>query len=303
MSTQPPAGENPWDHDDDAEQRQVPAHFVALEQQQRGRFIMSVVAVLLAPFVIDLPITALFHANFDRGEPGVPAAVLGVSLFIARFSFLGMWLAWGGSRLIWRIMATYLSLLFSCAVYGISREDRHATEAYSMAMLLVTVFAAMLAIPKLFGIRWVLLQELDSEDKISQPYRRQFSLLDMFLWTFTVAFVLGVFRWLGFPNLQGEASLAWFFLVTTIGLGMPAIAALLSMWAALHRGEEVQLRIALAAGFTLLLLSPLLLIAGIGNARGEAVVAILFTIAGSLFCLIAPLLLLRSFGHRLIRVA
>jgi MFS family permease len=301
MST-PPVGENPWDSpDDEIENRPVSAAALTLEQERRGRFILSLVAVLLAPFVIDLPITALFRVSAGHGDPGVPAVVLGVSIFIARFSFLGMWLAWGGSRLIWRIMATYISLFFSCAVFGISNEDRHATEAYSMAMLLITIFAAMMAIPKLFGIRWVLVQELDNPAAVSHQ-RRQFSLIDMFLWTFTVAFVLGVFRWLGFPDFRGEPSVIWFFIVTGIGLGAPAVASLLSMWAALHRSDDVQMRIIVSSVMVLLLLSPLLLLSGAGNASGEALFALLFTIVGTLFCLMAPLFALRSWGHRLIRV-
>jgi hypothetical protein len=183
--------------------------------------------------------------------------------------------------------------------------DTRATEGYSTVLLACAALAGALVVPKLFGIRWLSADRVGGTASDAKPTHtaRQFTLLDMFIWTATVAVVVGVIRWLGFPKDLLRMEPLGFLLIVGCGLGYPAAGTLLAMWAALARGPDVGPRCVVAWLAMIGLLSPILLIVG-ATARqeaGEAILIIVGAMSSTMFLVLAPLLVLRSWGYRLVR--
>ena len=271
------------------------------ELNARDRFVGAIAAILLAPLVIDVPIAAIMRSGGGNRESEFIFILALVSVTVAKFCLLAIWLAWGGSRLIWRVIVVFASLLFTC--FLITHDDR-ATEAYSTVLLACATLACAIASPKLFGVRWASADCASStacDAKLAHT-TRQFTLVDMFIWTATVAVVIGVIRWLGFPREALQANPVELAMIVGCGIGYPAAATLLAMWAALAPSPNVGPRCVLAWLAMLVLLCPILGLIGAGaRDSGEAVLTIVAAMSATMFLVFAPLVVLRSWGHRLVR--
>jgi hypothetical protein len=122
------------------------------ELNAHDRHVAAIAAILLAPLVIDVPMAAIMRGGLGRREPEFIFMLAMFSISVAKFCLLAIWLAWGGSRLIWRVIVVFASLLFTCFAFA---YDAHATEGYSAVLLACAAIAGTSAIPKLFGVRWV----------------------------------------------------------------------------------------------------------------------------------------------------
>jgi len=272
------------------------------ELNARDRFVGAIAAILLAPLVIDVPMAAIARGGLGNREPEFLFMMAMFSISVAKFCLLAIWLAWGGSRLIWRVIVVFASLLFTCFAFA---YDTHATEGYSTVLLACAAIAGASAIPKLFGVRWISADGgACSAGVIAAAHTaRQFTLVDMFIWTATVAVVAGVVRWLGFPRDFVHIHPVEMLLIVGCGLGYPAAGTLLAMWAALAPSPNVGPRCVIAWFVMIGLLSPFLLMIAAG-ARQEGGVVLLVTVgamSSTTFLVFAPLLILRNWGHRLVR--
>jgi len=269
------------------------------ELNARDRFVGAIAAILLAPLVIDVPMAAMMRGGLGRREPEFIFMLAMFSISVAKFCLLAIWLAWGGSRLIWRVIVVFASLLFTCFAFA---YDAHATEGYSAILLACAAIAGASAIPKLFGVRWVSADGGANSADATKPAHaaRQFTLVDMFIWTATAAVVAGVVRWLGFPRDVVHIEM---LLVVGCSLGYPAAGTLLAMWAALAPSPNVGPRCVIAWFVMIGLMSPFLLMIA-ATARQEGGVALLWIVgamSSTMFLVFAPLLVLRNWGHRLVR--
>jgi hypothetical protein len=272
------------------------------ELNARDRFVGAIAATLLAPLVIDVPMAAIVRGGLGHREPGVIFILAMFSILVAKFCLLAIWLAWGGSRLIWRVIVVFASLLFTCFAFA---YDAHATEWYSAVLLASAAIASATAIPKLFGVRWVSENAGAGSAEATTLARtaRQFTLVDMFIWTAAVAVVAGVIRWLGFPGELTQRDPAGMLLIFGCWLGYPAAGTLLAMWAALAPSPNVGPRCVIAWLVMIVLMSPFLLMIVAGDPR-EGGVTLLVTVgamSSTMFLVFAPLLVLRNWGHRLVR--
>jgi len=293
-----------WTDGIDSNGEQSPSLHVQSIPNPPTRFTLAVAAALLSPLLIDVPIAALMRAGLGRDEPGVVFQLVFYCVTGAKFCLLAVWLAWGSSRTIWRVIVVFVSLLFTCLAFA---YDAHATEGYSVVLLACVAISGICAIPKLLGIRWVNEDDLGTEARADAPghMARQFTLVDLFIWTATVAVVTGVIRWLGFPRDLLQMNPLEMLLVFGCGLGYPAAGTLLSMWAALAPGPNVGNRCGLAWLAMIGLLSPFLLMmaGGEGHQAGAAILTVIGVMSASMFLVFAPLLMLRSWGDRLVRLA
>jgi hypothetical protein len=285
----------------DGANRYRPRPFQA-ELNARDRHGAAIAAILLAPLVIDVPMAAIMRGGLGRREPEFIFMLAIVSISVAKFCLLAIWLAWGGSRLIWRVIVVFASLLFTCFAFA---YDAHATEGYSAVLLACAAIAGASAIPKLFGVRWVSENAGAGSAGAIAAARpaRQFTLVDMFIWTATVAVVAGVIRWLGFPREPIQMHPVETLLTVGCTLGYPSAGTLLTMWAALAPSPNVGPRCVIAWFVMIGLMSPFLLMIAAG-ARQEAGVALLIIVgamSSTMFLVFAPLLVLRNWGHRLVR--
>jgi hypothetical protein len=262
----------------------------------------AIAAILLAPLAIDVPMAAIMRGGLGHREPAFIFMLTMFSISVAKFCLLAIWLAWGGSRLIWRVIVVFASLLFTCFAFA---YDAHATEGYSTVLLACAAIAGASAIPKLFGVRWISENGRPSSADATKSAHaaRQFTLIDMFVWTATVAVVAGVVRWLGFPRELTHMHPVESLLIFGCGLGYPAAGTLLAMWAALAPSPNVGPRCMIAWFVMIGLMSPFLLMIA-GGARQEGGVALLVIVgamSSTMFLVFAPLLVLRNWGHRLVR--
>ena len=308
--------DSPWDDELDTSRRAPPlassgesppleeqiARYMKLDFSSRDRFVGAIAAILMAPLVIDVPIAAIMRSGRWGREPEFVFILAIVSISLAKFCLLAIWLAWGGSRLIWRVIVVFTSLLFTCFAFA---YDAHATEGYSAVLLACAAVAGASAIPKLFGVRWI------SEYRGAGPAdpttaartARQFTLVDIFIWTATAAVVAGVIRWLGFPRELLSTNPIALLLNIGCGLGYPAAVTLLTMWAALAPSPSVGPRCVIAWLVMIGLMSPFLLMIAAGARResGVALLVIVGAMSSTMFLVFAPLLVLRNWGHRLVR--
>jgi len=269
------------------------------ELNAHDRFVGAIAAILLAPLVIDVPMAALARGGLGHREPEFIFMLAMFIISVAKFCLLAIWLAWAGSRLIWRVIVVFASLLFTCFAFA---YDAHATEGYSTVLLACAAIACASAIPKLFGVRWISENTVRSSADATKPAHaaRQFTLVDMFIWTATVAVVAGVIRWLGFPRELIHMHPLETLLIVGCSLGYPAAGTLLTMWAALAPGPNVGPRCVIAWFVMIGLMAPFLLLVA-GGGSEEALMVIAGAMSSTMFLVFAPLLVLRNWGHRLVR--
>lgn len=272
------------------------------ELNTRDRFVGAIAAILLAPLVIDVPMALIVRGSALHREPEFIFMLAMFSISVAKFCLLAIWLAWGGSRLICRVIVVFASLLFTCFAFA---YDARATEGYSTVLLACAAIAGASAIPKLFGVRWVSENGNGTTADAATPAHtaRQFTLVDMFIWTATVAVVAGVIRWLGPPTDLLRMNPIELLLVVGCSLGYPSAGTLLTMWAALAPSPNVGPRCVVAWFVMIGLMSPFLLMiaAAARQESGEALLVIVGAMSSTMFLVFAPLLVLRNWGHRLVR--
>jgi hypothetical protein len=267
-----------------------------------SRLTAAIATALLAPLVIDGPISAFAHTT--RQEPGVLVLIVIASIEIAKFCLLAAWLAWGGSRAVLRVIIVFASLLFSCVVFGIAGEP-DITQAFSILLLASTVLASLIATPKLFGCRWLSAAEMALDQHPATDSRRrlrQFSIVDLLMWTATVAVIAGIIRWLGLPRelLNPDfalESLMWLGFVVALAIG-----TLLAIWSALTRSPWVIRRSITSGALVFGLFTPLWLAMLAHPNNGEMFFALLGVIGCSLAMVIGALLVPRHLGDRVVRI-
>jgi hypothetical protein len=274
----------------------------------RLRLLPAIVAALLSPIVIDGMISAVAHSM--HREPGVVVMVIVVSVEIAKFCLLATWLAWGGSRAVLRVIVVFISLLFTCVIFGVAGEPG-ATQFWSMLLLVQIFLACLIALPKLWGCRWFSAEELPLADPAAANSLgkrvRQFSLVDLFMWTATVAVVSGIVRWLGFPTDVLENNIGEFIfasLVLLYAVAVFAVGTLLSIWIAMSPSPRIKRRVTISSIGMTAAISPVLLMvmASAGRESGQIVLFLLATTALSMLLVAGPLAVLRSFGDRVVRI-
>lgn len=236
--------------------------------------------------------------------------VIVVSVEIAKFCLLATWLAWGGSRAVLRVIVVFISLLFTCIIFGVA-NDPGATQFWSMLLLVQIFLACLIALPKLWGCRWFSAEELPLADPAATNSLgkrvRQFSLVDLFMWTATVAVVSGIIRWLGFPGDLIVSNISEFTLVVLLVpyiVALLAIGTLLSIWIAMPQSPQIGKRVAISSIAMMFGLSPALLmvLASAGWEAGQIVLFLVATTALSMLLVAGPLAVLRSFGDRVVRI-
>jgi hypothetical protein len=274
----------------------------------RLRLLPAIVAALLSPIVIDGMISAVAHSM--HREPSVVVMVIVVSVEIGKFCLLATWLAWGGSRAVVRVIVVFISLLFTCVIFGVAGEPG-ATQFWSMLLLVQIFLACLIALPKLWGCRWFSVEELPLADPAAAHSLgkrvRQFSLVDLFMWTATVAVVSGIIRWLGLPGdliiiTSDEFILELLLLLYVVAL--LAVGSLLSIWIAMPPSPRISRRVTISSIGMTAAISPVLLMvmASAGREAGEIVLFLFATTALSMLLVAGPLAVLRSFGDRVVRI-
>jgi hypothetical protein len=269
----------------------------------RMRLLPAIVAALLTPIVIDGMISAVAHSM--HREPGVVVLVIVVSVEIAKFCLLATWLAWGGSRAVVRVIVVFISLLFTCVIFGGAGEPG-ATQLWSALLLIQIFLACLIALPRLQGCHWFSAEELPIDNCAAaatlRRRARQFSLVDLFVWTATVAVVSGIVRWLGFPVALLEDDSIFDFLIFFYGLAVLAVGTLLSIWIAMPQSPRIGRRVTISSIGMTAAISPVLLMvmASAGREAGEIVLFLLATTALSMLLVAGPLAVLRSFGDRVV---
>ena len=275
---------------------------------RRLRLLPAIVAALLSPIVIDGMISAAAH-SFNH-EPGLFVMVVVASVEIAKFCLLATWLAWGGSRAVVRVIVVFISLMITCLIFGMGGEPG-ATQFWSMLLLVQILLACLIALPKLWGCRWFSAEELPLADPVVAnslgKRMRQFSLVDLFMWTATVAVVSGIIRWLGFPTDVLENNIGEFifvFLALLYAVAVFAVGTLLSIWIAMPQSPRIGRRVTISSFGMTAAISPVLLtvMASAGREAGEIVLFLFATTALSMLLVAGPLMVLRSFGDRVVRI-
>ncbi len=271
----------------DPEPSDEPIDYAHLDPDRQSQFAIAVLLVLASPFLVDALANSLLRAI--RGESIVAPILVGV--VFTKFGLLAMWLSWGGSCAIWRMLVVMVSLLFTSFAAPI---DRNNPQLFIILFLIAMICSAMIALPRLFGVRWITSWDSPFGTVVAAKRLYQFSIVDMLIWTMMTALVAGLIQWIGLPegiDLVG-------FVFTLIGLAMLALGVLAAMWAELTVRPRIVGRVAAVYALAIVLA---LLIAGVTNAPAEAVAYILAMFLTTASCLLGALFVLRCFNHRLIR--
>ncbi len=251
-----------------------------------GYFWGLVALILFSPLWIDLP---AFLAMFSGWSPALQ--VVFMSLQVAKFCLMAIWLAWGGSRVLWRMIVVGSSLLGTSVILA-RTFPWGGTVVPQLWWLTMLATATGIAVPRLLGVRWARIASERRPAALPEKPSRQFALLDMFLWTATAACVFGVFRWLPLPD---EIVL---YIYLGIGTLLFIVGSLGSMWAILGTNGPVLGRGTMVvagmvfAGFVIAVLTGM-------SSESEVVGYWLAFNALSTFCVMFGLLVTRRFGYRL----
>jgi hypothetical protein len=240
-----------------------------------AELLIALACMVALTIVVMLPIGMIMHGGPDSFWSAIPwGAILAA---VCGFAF---WLSWGGSRVFFRLVVVGFGVLFFCVALGAISQGHN--EFFEFAAVTLGT-AAVVALPRLVGVRRCRL----GSDGLPPMARKipQFSVLDIFVWTTTVALLAACMRWAEVPKrLKGFDELVrW--------SGLLGICTLLAMWATLSMSHRVVRRGVLAAAIAI----------GIGifsgAERAEKTVAMVSAVA----ILIACFLLLRRRGVRLVR--
>jgi hypothetical protein len=264
-----------------------PIDYARIDPDHQSRFVIAVLLVLASPFFVDGLSYAVMRVIC--GDSTVPVFLLG--LVTAKFGLVAMWLGWGGSRAIWRMLVVMVSMLFSSFAAPI---DRNNLQLFIVLFLLQTICAATIALPRLLGVRWITAWDAAYGNEIVSHRPYQFSIVDILIWTTMAALLAGLIQWIGIPagiDLMGLA-------ITLVGLVMLSAAVLVAMWAELSVAERIEGRVAAAYSFVAVLAVGTAMLSG---APSDAIGYILGMYLSTASCLLVGLYVLRRFGHRLVR--
>jgi hypothetical protein len=249
---------------------------------RRSRFLLGVLFVLASPFLVDAP-AIKFSMTIHGDSILIP---IFVGFVVAKFGLLAMWLGWGGSRAIWRMLILAVSWFFTCALIPGSYSD--AAQAFAVIYLLLVITAAFIAVPRLFGVRWIASSEDSAAVLGATHHAYQFSIFDLLVWTTTTAILAALVRVLGLPQVFDVETV--FFMC--LACAMLIVGTLTAMWAQLAElaaGPSVAARAFITFALALVMA---IVIAAISQAPSDAVgyiFALFLTIAacllGACYCL------------------
>jgi hypothetical protein len=260
-----------------------PFDYAALDRS--SRFALALLAAWASPFLVD-GIGSLLAKNLG-GDSFVLVFMIGV--FLAKFGLLSIWLAWGGSRFIWRMLVVMVSVLFTTLAVSAGSDG---PQMFLAVFLITLLCSGAIAVPRLFGVHWVAEWTLHREE-LFPARRNQFSIFDLLVWTTVVAIIAGVMS-----AIRLRMNVFEFGGICLIAVPIAALIILLAMWTELNKAESI-------AGFVILnyfLLVVLAVVLGsITRAPGEAFVYFLGTLAIALTCVLCALYFFRRAGDRLVR--
>jgi hypothetical protein len=272
MDAEPPVEDKPVDYEDFG---------------RPSRFALATLFALASPFFVDgLAVLMLKSLNGQS-----PIVVFAIGAILGKFALLSMWLAWGSSRVIWRVLIIMVSVFFSTMV---SQIDPDKSQFYLVVLLQVILCAGAIAIPRLFGARWVERWTLRAVEPV--PVRRnQFSILDLLIWTTTFAIIAGVMQAIGLPTWMGVVE---FGVLCLFAVPITSFFVLVAMWVELNKAESIGGFVGLMYLFLLFLT---VILAAITRAPGEAFAYIFGTLATALTFILIVLHQFRRAGDRLVR--
>jgi hypothetical protein len=256
----------------------------------RARSLLAVLLVLAAPFLVDAPVLAVLDAQ--RGDSFLTPVLL--SIIAAKFGLMTMWSAWGGSWAFLRMLVVALSWCFTSQLIPVPPSDKF--EIFAAVVLGTLLCGAVVALPRLFGVRWVTQRDLLGNRAAPSQRMYQFSILDMFTWTTTTAVMAALVRWSGLPNYIDVYSIIVFCIAAAILI----VGVWAAMWAGLTMRKFVGARVVATLALALLM--------GLGTAvlSGGRSEDVGYTIAWFLCtegCLLAACFIMRRNGHRLVRIS
>jgi hypothetical protein len=194
---------------------------------KEGRELLKVLFAMVAiAVVVIMPVSYLLKGLHDwRG-----AASMGMVLAtVCGFAF---WLAWGGSQVFFRLPIVGIGVVCLCTALG----ARNEFADIAMITLGTTV---VVALPRIAGVRRC---RIGSDGALTSARRRQFSIRDLFVWTFTAAILAAIARWSDLSAALSNDRLK-LYAVWSIQLGS---SALLAAWAMLANGRWAIGRVASA---------------------------------------------------------
>jgi hypothetical protein len=249
-------------------------------------FALAVMCAVFSPLLCDAPLGALTHSSGGYDTVFIFCTLLAAAG--VRLGLLAIWLAWGQSRVVWRLPIVLPSVAFSILLWtGGRREEWLDIIPAMIFVVLGTALAA--AIPRLFGIyRINLLDPPNSADgKVNEG---QFRLIDMFAWTATAAVLAGMMRWIGLPN-----NYEWIAVVVFTPVG--SLMALAALWAALSRRALLSAR--LLAPFGVVFFIGTIFCSFTGG-DPEAIFYIYYTLTTAMALSLGALYVARRMGIRLV---
>jgi hypothetical protein len=254
-----------------------------------SRFVLALLFAWASPFVVDGFASAL--ARNLRDDSFIVMLAIGVVL--GKFGLLSMWLAWGSSRFIWRMLIVIVSVSFTAMVVSIDRGG--ASQFFLVVFLLTILCAGAIAAPRYY-VRWV--EQWTTRLDEPRPARRnQFSILDLLVWTTVVAIVCGLISGIGFP--QGMSIVEFGFLCLIAG-PIVAFVVLLAMWTELNRAESIGFFVLVNYIFAVALA---FIVGSMSRAPWWAIGYMFASLATGISCILGVLYLFRNRGDRLVRAS
>jgi hypothetical protein len=172
-----------------------------------------------------------------RGQKAELWQVIPIGIVQAVMCGFAYWLGWGGSRVLFRLIVAGIGLYLLYAAFSAMPGVRMAPFA------IITLCTSMIAAtPRFFGLRQCRLSADDVPESTMRD--RQFSLVDLFLWTMTAALLAGTARWVDLSDQMRRQNVEANFIASA----RLAICTLAAMWAMLTLRGHVWMRLTIAIG-------------------------------------------------------
>jgi hypothetical protein len=249
-------------------------------------FAAMALLVLASPFLIDAPIIVAL-----KGTSESPISPVLMGLLIAKFGLLVMWLGWGGSRVVLRLPILTLSCFFSAWLTPGTPTDTF--EEFSFLLFMLLGCGAIVALPRLWRIRWTSLEELENGNLMKAERRYQFSIFDMLVWTTTTAVFLGLFRIVGFPR---DLYIEIIFIILIGGASL-ITGIFAAMWTELTLRPVTAARVGIALCIAAVLAIVPVYLTG-PNEREVIEVFVMYVTTA--VCLLGACYVIRGYGYRLV---
>lgn len=223
----------------------------------------------------------------SRGNSEIIIGCILSAAAMARFGCLAIWLAWGQSRVVWRLPMVLLNIVVSVAIWTAGSNSHNEMQFFLFFVLGVSVIAA---IPRLFRVHRVNLKDPPGYLATREVRGGQFRLTDMFAWTATAALLMGIVRWVGVPQ-------EWEWLALILALPVAGILVLVAMWATLTRAVSIHVRVLSALLLTVGIATVLTMLMG---GQGDVALIINGTLLMTVLMTIGCLYVVRCLGVRLV---